>query len=347
MKQNPHLPGTPDEFIEANMGLAQSVAWRFIKGKKKADPDDILAIAYFGLVKAYSDFDPTKAEGMGGGEVKFSTYAVPKITGEIMRHLRDFTLPVHVPRSVKDAVYKFWRLGFTGEEPISDIAAKLEISEKEAKTAIEAAKALNMDSLDREITEEGSTTLSDMISNSEDETEQVIIADFVSQLPPTMQQVFNLWINRGLKQREIASLIGISQVSVSRIEQRLLLAAEQYGREEESEVRKYPKEFKERLRELTLRGLNSSEIKEALGNEFPDVDMPVGSISGFMSAYRKGNKPQEQAPEVIAKAAAVPETSNDERWGQVTDALKAIKREYVAEAETKFKEKLKQLLEAI
>jgi len=94
MDKNEYLPGTPDEFIEKNMGLAQKIAWGWMKYVQrnediKFDIDDLLSIAYLGLIKAYQKFDPTKFSGMDGGEIKFSTYAVSMIKGEIQKWIRD------------------------------------------------------------------------------------------------------------------------------------------------------------------------------------------------------------------------------------------------------------------
>ena len=201
MDKNPYLPGTPDEFIEQNLGLARSEAWKLIKRAKqneniKFDEDDILGIAYEGLVKAYKGFDPTRFAGGNGGQVKFSTYAVPTISGLIRRHITDFGRTIRKSRD--------------GQGPD------------------------NIDSLDRLLNtdEDAPITLGDAIQSDNHKTdEQVIINDFLSQVDPRSRKIYLL---RALdySQAEIGKIVGLSQVRVHRIESQLYDLAQKYGGQE-------------------------------------------------------------------------------------------------------------------
>ena len=202
MDKNPYLHGSPDEFIEENLDLAHHVAWKYIPVIKKddrvkLDEGDIISIAYLGLVKAYIGFNPTKFIGKDGNRVKFSTYAVPKIKGEIMLNLRDH--------------------GYT-------------IRQKRGDTAY------NVDSLDREIVSERnkvrggiSTTVGDTIPDEKCNDEQSFVSDFLSKVSPRLQLVYKL---RALdvSQEQVGEVLGLTQVSASRMELYLFESARQYGK---------------------------------------------------------------------------------------------------------------------
>jgi len=197
MDNNHHLPGTADDFIENNLGLAHKEAWRFIKwiGKDEEirfDKDDLLSIAYMGLVKAYQKFDPTRFSSENGGQIKFSTYAVPMINGELRRHIRDLG---HTVRRSRDG------RGIN-----------------------------NIDSLDRELKddENSSQTIGDTVKVESYEIEyQVIMNDFTSQLEPRLQKTYKLLV-LGKTQSEIGKYFGLSQVQAGRIVNKLIDLAKQY-----------------------------------------------------------------------------------------------------------------------
>ena len=198
MDKNPHLPGTSDDFIENNLGLARKEAWKFIKWinndeEIRFDKDDLLSIAYMGLIKAYQKYDPTRFVGENGGKIKFSTYAVPMINGELRRHIRDLG---HTVRRHRDG------------------------------TGIN-----NIDSLDREIKddENSSQPIGDTIKVESCEIEyQVIVNDFVRQLDPKLQKTYKL-LALGKTQDEIGKCLGLSQVQAGRIANKIFDLAKQYG----------------------------------------------------------------------------------------------------------------------
>lgn len=205
MKQNPHIPGNPEEFIENNMGLAHDVGFKFFlytqKDERiKYDQDDINSIAYIGLIKAYNKFDPAKFKNQDGEPVKFSTYAVPTIYGEIMRQVRDhgYTIKKHRSLGVADT-----------------------------------------DSLDRTVWNESSTpiTLGEKVSGTEVIDEKSIVAkQFLSLMGPRIKRIYELR-SKGLSQMEVAKIMRTSQVSIGRMENYMLDCAERWGKGEEFKVR--------------------------------------------------------------------------------------------------------------
>ena len=201
MQPNHHLPGTPDEFIEQNIGLARTVAWGFFKKARnneniRFDKDDFMGIAYLGLIKAYQKFDPTRFSGINGEQIKFSTFAVPVIRGEIMKQTRDFGNMIR-----------------------------------------NREKVVAVDSLDRPLTEGENKTLGDVVQiGSYDIEESVIVSDFLSQVGPRLQRVHKLRA-LGFRQREIGKIMGISQVQIGRMELYMLESARIYGLDCEIESR--------------------------------------------------------------------------------------------------------------
>lgn len=195
MDKNPHLPGTPDEFIEQNLGLAHMVAWKFInKSRKnesiKFDKDDFVSIAYIGLIKAYQRFDPTKFTGTSGEPIKFSTYAMPTIRGEILRQTRDY--------------------GHTIRNRIDDTL-------------------INVDSLDRFVSDDERVTLGEIVQTASYEIEeQVITNDFLNQISPRLREVYKLRA-MDLSQGEAGKIVGVSQVSIGRMELYMFESARLYG----------------------------------------------------------------------------------------------------------------------
>ena len=195
MDKNPHLDGTPEEFIKANMGLAQKVAWGWIPYVQrneniKFNKEDLVSIAYIGLIKAYDNFNPTLFKGIDGKGVRFSTYAVPMIKGELRRHIRDKGNTIRKSRN---------------------------------------GEIIPCDSLDVPIGDGTNTTVVDRVHIESYEIEnQVIIKDFLSQTDPRLQKLYKLW-SADLNQREIGKSMGISQVQISRLQKQLLDLAKEYG----------------------------------------------------------------------------------------------------------------------
>ena len=234
MDKNPHLPGSAEEFIKANMGLAQSIAWKFYRTSKDKDIQDLTGIAYYGLSKAYQGFDPTNYTGVDGGPIKFSTYAGRTISGYIMTYLRQVDHPVHLGRRGIDLIYKINSSELIGNETIQEIANKVGISFEDANEAVMASIAVNTDSLDREIiSDDGGITLADVIGEkAEGNEDQETIRDFMSQLSPRDHEICRLRVVEEMSQREASKVMGFTQSYFSRLEKKLMEKAHIYGERE-------------------------------------------------------------------------------------------------------------------
>ncbi len=205
-----------EEMVQRNAGLIWSVARRYFG--RGVDPEDLFQLGCVGFLKAVNGFDLEYG-------TQFSTYAVPKIAGEIRRFLRDDG-SVKVSRSVKERAAQIWQVKSAleqrfGREPtISEIAAELGISGEEVAQC-ETATA-PADSLQRVTGEDGFTlehTLGDF-GAEERLLESVALKEAVERLPRQEQHVILLRFYRGLTQDVTGKILGISQVQVSRLEKR-------------------------------------------------------------------------------------------------------------------------------
>lgn len=207
-----------EALVEENSGLIWSVARRFLG--RGTEADDLYQLGCLGFLKAVEGFDLSYG-------TQFSTYAVPKIAGEIRRFLRDDGA-VKVSRSVKEraAVIKKERQRLTGElgrEPtLSELSQSLDLSVEEIASAETATSSA--ESIQRQTGEEG-ITLEDVLAGPEMEDgilERMALKQAVSNLSAREQMVISLRYFHGLTQQKVASIIGVSQVQVSRIEKKAL-----------------------------------------------------------------------------------------------------------------------------
>ena len=205
-----------EQLVEENSGLIWSVARRFFG--KGVDPDDLYQLGCVGFLKAIEGFD----ENYG---TRFSTYAVPKISGEIRRFLRDDGA-VKVSRSIKEqaARIKAARAELEqriGREPsMSELSKETGMSPEDiafAETATGAA-----DSINRESGEDGFTlelVLGDF-GAEEKMVEHVALRAAIEKLPPRERQVIALRYYHGMTQQNCARVMHVSQVQISRLERR-------------------------------------------------------------------------------------------------------------------------------
>lgn len=210
--------------IEENSGLIWSVARRFFG--RGTDAEDLFQLGCVGFLKAIDGFDPEFG-------TKFSTYAVPKISGEIRRFLRDDGA-VKVSRSVKEqaAQIRVRRQNMEqrmGREPsISELSAELGISPEDiafAETATGPAE-----SLQRQSGEDGFTlelVLGDY-SAEEKMVEHVALRSAIEKLPQRERQVVALRYYHGMTQQNCARVMKVSQVQISRLERRAVDLLRQY-----------------------------------------------------------------------------------------------------------------------
>lgn len=217
-----------DEFAYANMRLVLSVVQRF--SCRKENMDDIFQVGCVGLMKAIDNFDTTL-------NVKFSTYAVPMIIGEIKRFLRDNN-SIRVSRSLRDIAYRALKarevLGKDSvEEPrIEDIANYLEVDVKDVAIAMDAIS--DPISLGEPVYNEGDDTifLMDQVSDNkhseENWIENINLKDALSKLNEREKEIVMLRYYIGKTQMEVSDEIGISQAQVSRLEKNAIEQIKKY-----------------------------------------------------------------------------------------------------------------------
>jgi len=234
MKTNPHIKEDPDTFIANNMDLAHKIAWRFIPKlyNQGLEKDDVISIATIGLIRAYEKFNPAKFKGENGNDIKFSTYAVPLITSEIYNNIRDHYDLISIPRPMKETSVKIRKAGYNREDNPIEISEKLNIPLKLVKSGMEILDSGWLDSLDRSVSykESKGSALGTLIvgTTSNDLDNEIIINDFLSLLDNKMLEVYKYRFLHGMSQREAGEVIGIGQVSVSRIEKKIFQLAEMY-----------------------------------------------------------------------------------------------------------------------
>lgn len=207
-----------EQLIQDNNGLVWSIARRYFG--RGVDPDDLYQLGCLGFLKAIEGFDPAYG-------TQFSTYAVPKIAGEIRRFLRDDGA-VKVSRCIKEraASIKMARQRLTAQwnrEPtLSELAEELDLTVEEiaaAETATSAAESIHKEN------GEGGFTLEDVLTSGsmEDELiESIALKEAVFKLPERERTVVALRYYRGMTQDRCAKIMGVSQVQISRIEKKAL-----------------------------------------------------------------------------------------------------------------------------
>ena len=211
-----------EEYIKGNLRLVLSVIRRF--GASGENPDDLFQIGCIGLIKAINNFNTEL-------EVKFSTYAVPMIIGEIRRYLRDNN-SIRVSRSLRDIAYKaiYTRENYMKQhlkEPtVTEIAQEIGIEKEMIVYALDAIQ--NPVSLFEPVYTEGGDTLyvMDQISDKKNKEERWIenlaLREAMQRLNSREKHIIELRFYEGKTQMEVAQEIGISQAQVSRLEKNAL-----------------------------------------------------------------------------------------------------------------------------
>ncbi len=204
--------------IEGNLRLVLSVIQRF--DKRGESPDDLFQVGCIGLMKAISNFDPTK-------QVRFSTYGVPMIAGEVRRYLRDNSA-IRVSRSIRDAAYKVLQCKEAmilrlGREPtLEEIAQELDLPLSDVSQALDAVCAPV--SLYDPVYADGGDPLTVMdqvrdTRNTESNwMEHITLQNAFQALNSREKQILSLRFYDGKTQMEVANSMGISQAQVSRLE---------------------------------------------------------------------------------------------------------------------------------
>lgn len=207
-----------EKFINGNLRLVLSVVQRF--GNRGESADDLFQIGCVGLIKAIDNFDPNL-------NVKFSTYGVPMIIGEIRRHLRDNN-PIRVSRSMRDLAYKALQIKerifkeTQKEATIEEIAKELNIEKEDIIISLDAIQ--EPISLQEPVYNENSENIyvMDQVKDNKntDElwAENITIAEAMKKLNEREKNIITRRIFDGKTQMEVAEEIGISQAQVSRLE---------------------------------------------------------------------------------------------------------------------------------
>ena len=207
-----------EQLVEENSGLVWSVVRRFLG--RGTEPDDLYQLGCLGFLKAVEGFDLEYG-------TQFSTYAVPKIAGEIRRFLRDDGA-VKVSRSLKEqaASIRAARNRLTaalGREPtIQEIARQLDLTPEEIALAETATAAT--ESIQKQTGEEG-FSLENVLTDTESEermVEKIALRQAVDALPQREKTVIQLRYFHSLTQQRVAKVMGVSQVQVSRIEKKAI-----------------------------------------------------------------------------------------------------------------------------
>ena len=205
-----------DRLLAENSALVWSVARRFFG--RGCEPEDLFQLGCIGLMKAIRDFDLSQP-------VAFSTYAVPKIAGEMRRFLRDDG-PVKVSRTLRERAFALRQVQTrlereTGHSPrLSDLCRETGLQPEEVPEALQAPR--DTDSLDAALPGQD-RTLGDILSDRREEgalVETLALREAIDRLEPLLRQVILLRYMRDLTQQRIAVILGLTQVQVSRMEKK-------------------------------------------------------------------------------------------------------------------------------
>ena len=207
-----------EALIEGNLRLVLSVIQRF--DKRGECPDDLFQVGCIGLIKAISNFDP-------GKNVRFSTYGVPMIAGEVRRYLRDNSA-IRVSRSLRDLAYRVLQcketmLAQMGREPSNEeIARELDLQVSEVEQALDAVCA-PVSLFDPVYADGGDPlTVMDQVRDTKNTEgnwmERIALREAFHALGDREKQILSLRFYDGKTQTEVAGMVGISQAQVSRLE---------------------------------------------------------------------------------------------------------------------------------
>ena len=210
------------QLVEGNLRLVLSVIQKFIG--RGENPDDLFQVGCIGLLKAIKNFDETKL-------VRFSTYGVPMIAGEIRRYLRDNST-IRVSRAMRDTAYKVlqakeaYMAQHQKEPTVEEIAGMLKLRREDVVFALDAI--LEPVSLYDPIYSDGSDTIcvmdqvKDKKNTDEMWIERIALKEAVSHLSERERKILSMRFFQGKTQMEVSSEIGISQAQVSRLEKNAL-----------------------------------------------------------------------------------------------------------------------------
>lgn len=206
-----------EKMINGNLRLVLSVIQRFVN--RGENLDDLFQVGVIGLIKAIDNFDPTL-------DVRFSTYGVPMVCGELRRYLRDNN-SIRVSRSMRDTAYHAMQIkeeltNKNGKEPtVEEIAKVMDVPKEHVVLSLEAI--VEPVSLYEPVFSEGNDTIyvMDQVGDSVDDNDwldEIAIKEAIRKLSDREKKILSLRYFKGKTQMEVANEIGISQAQVSRIE---------------------------------------------------------------------------------------------------------------------------------
>lgn len=213
--------GARDELINENLRLVLSVIQRFLN--RGENPDDLFQVGYIGLIKAIDNFDMSQ-------NVRFSTYAVPMIIGEIRRYLRDNN-SVRVSRSMRDTAYRAIQAKeklvneLQRDPSVEEIAKELDVKKEAVVLAMESI--VEPVSLYEPVYSEGGDAIFVMDQIGDNNTveswiDEILLKQAIEDLNEREKRILNLRFMLGKTQTEVAAEVGISQAQVSRLEKSTL-----------------------------------------------------------------------------------------------------------------------------
>ena len=205
------------ELVQGNLRLVLSVVQRF--AGRGENPDDLFQVGCIGLIKSIDNFDLSQ-------NVRFSTYAVPMIIGEIRRYLRDNNA-IRISRSTRDVAYRAMQAKdalqseLQREPTIEEIAQKIQLPREEVVLALEAI--VEPISLYEPVYNDGGDTIfvMDQVGDCNDDRswlDEITLKDAIAALSDREKRILHLRFFKGLTQVEVSAEIGISQAQVSRLE---------------------------------------------------------------------------------------------------------------------------------
>ncbi len=214
-------PTAREELVNGNLRLVLSVIQRFTG--RGENLDDLFQVGCIGLMKSIDNFDITL-------NVRFSTYAVPMIVGEIRRYLRDNNA-IRISRSMRDVAYKAMQMkevltAEKGREPtVEEIATRLELPREQVVVALESI--VEPVSLYEPVYSDGGDTIyvMDQVGDHNDDKnwlEEIALKEAIRGLSEREKKILHLRFFRGMTQIEVSNEIGISQAQVSRVEKAAL-----------------------------------------------------------------------------------------------------------------------------
>jgi RNA polymerase sigma-B factor len=217
-------PRLREAAIERYMPLARRLAARYHRGQEPFD--DLLQVAYVGLVKAVDRFDPSVG-------ARFSSFAIPTITGELRRHFRDTSWNLHVPRGVQEAALDVAKASAElthrlGRPPtVAELAARTRLDVEQVVEALQARAAQDVCSLDQPRgADDGDATLGELVGGEDERLDlvdhRVTVAPLIGALPQREREILFLRFAQDMTQSEIAQRVGCSQMQVSRLLRRAI-----------------------------------------------------------------------------------------------------------------------------